>query len=422
MSRYTNPYRSPIGVKRKSQSKATAQAGVPLADAPSVDAPTHREGTTTTDATHREGATTAYVIEISNRHLRDRAAEQSRESIDREGTTTTDATHREGATTADVIESSNRHLRDRAAEMVQQSRESIDRSLLQLELVRAVHRQDHVDAAHLIAHGANVKLLDANGECPMRVALQAREASEFHWPMVKLLAEHGADGTTPDANGVNPLMIACRSGSLPAVMALFANATKRDLASKNKKGENCLFSAVRSRRVDVVQFISSRMNPYGIQRRNISGDSVFHLAAKFGERVMLQHLRKNEGGRLDTLMRQNNRKWSPIHFAIFGGHLLVVRQLLKWGVPDLSEEETRRLLRLGEERSEAYLREGIPMATPEERCQVRLFLAKRREMKERKQALFGSKGDEDVPETNSNSCNNNERGVGYARSSSRRRR
>ena len=63
---------------------------------------------------------------------------------------------------------------------------------------------------------------------------------------------------------------------------------------RNKKGENCLFNAVRSGSVEVVQFISSRMNPYGIQRQNITGDSVFHLAAMFGQRVMLQHLRKNE--------------------------------------------------------------------------------------------------------------------------------
>ena len=205
-----------------------------------------------------------------------------------------------------------------------------------------------------------------------------------HVGLVKWLIEHvrrryGAEATETYVNsrdtimnGVTPLMIACRSGRLPVVMALFANATRRDLISRNKKGENCLFNAVRSRNVEVVQFISSRMNPYGIQRRNISGDNVFHLAAKFGERVMLQHLRKNEGGRLDTLMRRNNKKWSPMHFAIFCGHLLVVRQLLKWGVPDLSEEETRRLMRLGDERSEAYVKEGIPMATPEEREQVRL--------------------------------------------------
>ena len=137
---------------------------------------------------------------------------------------------------------------------------------------------------------------------------------------------------------------------------------------------------------------------------------------------MLQHLRKNEGGRLDTLMRQNNKKWSPIHFAIFGGHILVVRQLIKWGVPVLSEEETRRLMRLGEERSEAYTKEGIPMATPEERRRVRLFLAKWREMKTKKQELFGSKEQEegeDTPETNSSGKKG---GVGYARSSNGRRR
>ena len=100
---------------------------------------------------------------------------------------------------------------------------------------------------------------------------------------------------------------------------------------RNKKGENCLFNAVRSGSVEVMQFISSRMNPYGIQRQNITGDSVFHLAAMFGQRVMLQHLRKNEGKRLDTLMKTNKRKWSPLHYAVFGAHLLVIRQLLKWG-------------------------------------------------------------------------------------------
>ena len=135
------------------------------------------------------------------------------------------ATARERVTTVDVIERSNLHLRENIVRpSIIKSRERIDRSLLQLELIRAIHRQDHVDVAHLIRHGADVKQLDANGECPMRVALQARQASEFHWPIVKLLAEHGADSTTPDANGITPLMIACRSGSLSVVMALFANA------------------------------------------------------------------------------------------------------------------------------------------------------------------------------------------------------
>ena len=370
MRPYANPFRSPIGVKRKT---AEAPESVPVT------------------AEESAPVSAGESVPVS-----------AGESL---------------ATTVDVIESSNRHLRERAAEAVQQSRESINKSMLQLELIRAVHRQDHVDAAHLIDHGADVKMLDANGECPMRVALQARDA--LHWPIVKLLAEHGADSTTPDRNGVTPLMIACRSGRLPVVMALFANATRRDLISRNKKGENCLFNAVRSRNVEVVQFISSRMNPYGIQRRNISGDNVFHLAAMFGERVMLQHLRKNEGGRLDTLMRRNNKKWSPMHFAIFCGHLLVVRQLLKWGVPDLSEEETRRLMRLGDERSEAYVKEGIPMATPEEREQMRLFLDQWRDMKDRKKELFGSK-ERDEGEDTPNSVSGEREGVGYARSRRRR--
>ena len=110
-----------------------------------------------------------------------------------------------------------------------------------------------------------------------------------------------------------------------------------------------------------------------------------------------------------------------MHFAIFCGHLLVVRQLLKWGVPDLSEEETRRLMRLGDERSEAYVKEGIPMATPEEREQVRLFLDQWRDMKDRKKELFGSK-ERDEGEDTPNSVSGEREGVGYARSSNRRRR
>ena len=373
---YSNPYRSPLGVKRKT-GKALGGGG---------DLANRALGVAEAAATRERAASP---------QEQDRGGDSGGDSATRAAGVAEIATARERVTTVDVIERSNLHLRENIVRpSIIKSRERIDRSLLQLELIRAIHRQDHVDVAHLIRHGADVKQLDANGECPMRVALQARQASEFHWPIVKLLAEHGADSTTPDANGITPLMIACRSGSLSVVMALFANANKRDLSVRNKKGENCLFNAVRSGSVEVVQFISSRMNPYGIQRQNITGDSVFHLAAMFGQRVMLQHLRKNEGGRLDTLMKTNKRKWSPLHYAVFGAHLLVIRQLLKWGVPELSAEETRRLMRLGAERSDSYVKEGIPMATATERTEVRKFLSKRREMKARKVALFGTRTDE----------------------------
>ena len=40
-----------------------------------------------------------------------------------------------------------------------------------------------------------------------------------------------------------------------------------------------------------------------------------------------------------TLNRRDNRNWTCLHWAIFAGHVDVMRQLFKWGIQDLSEEE-----------------------------------------------------------------------------------
>ena len=382
---YTNPYRSHIGVRRSPQKKS-AEGVKSHADA---DA----DATAVDDDGGSGGGGEAEDNDSRSSQL--------------------ESTTRQRITTEDVIQNSNTHLREKVVRpRVEMSRTHINRSMLQLELIRAIHRQDAVDAAHLIAQGADVRKLDDNGECPMRVALQSRQESEFHWPIIKLLAEHGADCTTPDGNGATPLMIASKSGCLPVFAALFSNVTKRHLSVKNRKGENCLFYAVRSGSVDMVRFIASRMNPYGIQRQNVRGETVFHLASMYGYRIMLQHLRRHEGGRLDTLMKRNKRNWTTIHYAIFCGHILVLRQLLKWGVPDLSAEETNRLIRLGRERRESYLREGIPMASPEERDTLEHYLKQRRKMQAKKLELFGPR---EVQEKSTDQTQTRS-GVGYARS------
>jgi ankyrin repeat protein len=370
---------------------------------------------------------------------------------------------------SETYEPSSAHLSSYCKSQAQKSVDSLQLIHLNLQLIRAIHKADvygENGVVKLISQGASIKTLDKQGESPIRIALSTKTASTIHYPLVKCLCENFADVSSSDIHGYTPFMTVVQSGCMKLVMLIYSYGTRNDLGQINKIKESALHIACHIRSYEVARFIVARMSKYGMQRQNINGLNAFHIACQNGCLKILQVLKKkgcdeeeennkrtgleknmkgsNKPGKRQnpilykkTLNRRDNRNWTCLHWAIFAGHVDVMRQLFKWGIQDLSEEETNRLSRLGEERASSYVASGkIMMAIGDERMQALNYLSKRRTMAEKKKLLFQPKNQAANPEENeieksgsssiSNTTNSGEEqektGVGYQRSNNGRRK
>ena len=281
------------------------------------------------------------------------------------------------------------HLSSHVKANVGKSVDSLNQTLLNLQLLRAVHRRDvfgEDGVLSWIKKGALIQALDDQGESPIRAALSMKVASEIHFPMVKVLCENGADVTQADVHGWTPLMHVVKSGAMSLVMLIYKYGNRADLGRVNNTKESCLHIACHIRSYEIVRFLCARMSKFGLTRTNINGKTPFIIASQNGSTEILKVLRKVDG-RDETLLKQDGRGWTCLHWAIFSAHVEVLRILYKWGVPDLSEEETSRLERLGNDRAASYAQSGtIYMAA--ERETAAKYMRKRRLMKQRKKELF----------------------------------
>ena len=349
---------------------------------------------------------------------------------------------------SETYEPSSTHLASYCKSQAQKSVDSLQLIHLNLQLIRAIHKADvygENGVVKLISKGASIKTLDKQGESPIRIALSSKTASTIHYPLVKCLCENFADVSSSDIHGYTPFMTVVQSGCIKLVMLIYSYGTRNDLGQINKIKESALHIACHIRSYEVARFIVARMSKYGMQRQNINGLNAFHIACQNGCLKILQVLKKkgcdkeeenrkgsnNKGKRQNpimykkTLNRRDNRNWTCLHWAIFAGHVNVMRQLFKWGIQDLSEEETNRLSRLGEERASSYVESGkIMMAIGNERMQALNYLSKRRTMAERKKVLFQPKDQAAKPAENEieSSKEQEKTGVGYQRSNNGRRK
>jgi len=322
---------------------------------------------------------------------------------------------------------STEHLKSYQSSKLQKSIDALQQMQLNLELIRAIHKNDvysEKGVVRLIAKGASIKQLDKTGEHPVRIALSTKSSKTIYFQLVKVLCENFADVSTTDVHGWTPLMTATKSNSIQLVMLLYSYGKRNDLGQINNIKETALHIACHVRSLEIVRFFLSKMSKYGIQRCNVSGLNAFHIACQNGSLEILQVL-KNKGcesvketcapssngkhgtdGKCEnrkkipykkTLMRRDNRNWTCLHWAIFAGHVQIMRQLFKWGIQDLSKEESDRLNRLGEERASSYIESGtIVMALEKDREIAMKYLEKRRKMIERKKLLFPVKKEDEL--------------------------
>jgi len=323
---------------------------------------------------------------------------------------------------SDNFTPSTQHLASMMKTKAEKSVSNLQQTMLNLELIRAIHRRDvfgENGVRALLKRGASLKQLDLlEGETPIHVALSVKVASEIHLPMIKMLAENGASCSIADRFGWTPLMIAVRSGSMPLIMIIFRHGDRTNLGAVNQIKESCLHIACHVRAYEIVRFLVARSSEYGIGRQNINGKTALHIAAQNGSTKIIQVLRKKDCREV-TLMQLDNRGWTALHWAIFAGHVNAIRLLLKLGMKDLSEEETNRLEKLGEERASSYVESGtVMMATAEERIEAKNYVRKRRIMRRRKKELFDLPPDPPPLETEEKEEKENEvkgGGVAYQR-------
>ena len=300
--------------------------------------------------------------------------------------------------------STNQHLSSYCSAKAKKSVDALHLMQLNLELIRAIHKANvygEDGVVQLIAKGASIQALDANGDSPILIALSTKVASTIYFPLVKCLCENHANVSLGDIHGFTPFMTAVKSGDMRLVMLIYSYGNRNDLGTCNNIKESALHIACHIRSLEIVRFLVARMSEYGLQRQNINGLNAYHIAAQNGSTQILQVL-QNKGSSSSssnaidqeqykkTLQMKDNRGWDCLKWAIFAGHVDVLRQLFRWGIPELSEEETKRLERLGRERASSYVASGtIIMASEEDRSQVQIYLKKRKRMAERKFEMFG---------------------------------
>lgn len=213
--------------------------------------------------------------------------------------------------------------------------------------------QGHVDLVkHLLALGANVNVVDKEGDSTlhyaafgnqpeiMRILLQhnanidvlnSSHCSALHISAhkkpphcVKVLLEFGANVNVQDAYGDTALHDAIGKENTE-VVELLCNCSTLDLTIRNKRGFNALHHASLKGNVHAARNII-RLARQLVNVRKDDGFSALHLAALNGHSKVVDVLVKE--GQADINIR-NNRRQTPFLLAVSQGHTAAIEKLVE---------------------------------------------------------------------------------------------
>ena len=231
-------------------------------------------------------------------------------------------------------------------------------------LVDAVQRQDFEMAATLLEQGVDANIPQADGATALAWAA--------HWDAVDvatLLVEAGADVDAANDLGVTPLMLAAHNGRSPMVEALLAAGANPN--ATRPSGDSALMMAAKAGSADVVRLLTrAGANP---NRTTDAGHTALMWAAAEGHADVVQTLIDQGAGVIDVrtaferprqrgyggggrrelvLLREGEAAnpaefprdgdgdpprtqggFTPLLYAVLGGHIDTVRVLLDAGSP-----------------------------------------------------------------------------------------
>lgn len=183
----------------------------------------------------------------------------------------------------------------------------------------------------LLEHGAHLDQATDNGLTPLCIAAQ-----EGHTEVVTMLLEKGADIGHATNNGLTPLLLAAQKGQTEVVKKLLERGAKPNQATKN--GITPLYLAAQNGHADVVSTLLEANANANIPRER-SVDVLLEHANKTGclksfktlllgwdETSFLSRFIYNK-----PVMPKKLEGFTPLHAAVFYGHLNVATMLLDNG-------------------------------------------------------------------------------------------
>ncbi len=169
----------------------------------------------------------------------------------------------------------------------------------------------------LLSLGANVNATDEAGRTPLHLVVEQTNAS-----MVKRLISSGAKMDVEDRRGRTPFHMAVQAGSTKGVQQFLSQGVDPSITDGN--GRTPLYVAVREKKTEIVKALLDAGADPNVQS---NGTGPVHLAARAGEKQMVQLLARN-GADLD---RKTKSGRSPAYLAAERQHENVVTTLQELG-------------------------------------------------------------------------------------------
>ena len=162
--------------------------------------------------------------------------------------------------------------------------------LVTTPLMKAVQRNDAAAVKSLIAQGANVDELDANGDAPLVMA-----AYKGHAAIVRLLLEAGADlGAVDPGMQATALHAAAYAGRTEAARVLIEHGIDIDRQGP-RNGYTALHDAIWQNNVDTAQVLIEAGASLAL--RTHDGRTPLELAEAHGHREIGELIRRKMGER-----------------------------------------------------------------------------------------------------------------------------
>ena len=156
-----------------------------------------------------------------------------------------------------------------------------------------------------------------------RALLFAAASGDIH--LMEILAEQGLDVNMSDHEGLTPLHFAATNGQLGSVRTLLRLGGRESMTKVANKCGTPLHQAIAGGHKDIVSLLLNEGCPINVV--DSKGENVLHCAARFGQIHMIKML---AGQMLDVNM-SDHEGLTPLHFAATNGQLGSVRTLLRLG-------------------------------------------------------------------------------------------
>nr|QQY02462.1 transient receptor potential cation channel 4 [Cryptocotyle lingua] len=172
----------------------------------------------------------------------------------------------------------------------------------------------------LAEHGVELNWTTKYGETPLCMAVRLSSPE-----MTGNLLEVGADVDCENADGETPLMLACRDGKISLVNTILQ--FKPNLNKRNLKGENAIFMAVQNQHLEVLKLLLG-LEAVGeaLDCFDLDGNRAIHKAVEIGNLEIYEALNNAMDSECSDydFVRPNNKGQTIMHLAAKFGHLSIV--------------------------------------------------------------------------------------------------